>query len=80
MPRPAQAILLLRGICKGESPASLVRELEMKYDTVLAVRRTIHTNAQTRQAREPLPDRETETEERFQHAGEKRRKTAFFVE
>ena len=26
---------LLRGICKGESTASLARELEMKYDTGL---------------------------------------------
>ena len=32
--RPAQAILLLRGICKGESTAGLARELELKYDAV----------------------------------------------
>lgn len=73
--RPAQAVLLLRGICKGESTASLARELELKYDTVLALRRAIHTNAQTLQSREPLPDRVTETDELFQNAGEKRRKT-----
>jgi transposase-like protein len=73
--RPAQAVLLLRGICKGESTASLARELELKYDTVLTLRRAIHTNAQTLQSTEPLPDRVTETDELFQNAGEKRGKT-----
>jgi transposase-like protein len=73
--RPAQAALLLRGICKGESTASLARELELKYDPVLALRRAIHTAVQTRQSREPLPDRVTETDDLFQNAGEKRRKT-----
>jgi transposase-like protein len=73
--RPAQAVLWLRGICKGESTASLARELELRYDTVLALRRAIHTHAQTLQSREPLPDRVTETDELLQNAGEKRRKT-----
>ena len=73
--RPAQAVLLLRGICKGESTASLARELELKYETVLALRRAIHTNAQTLQSREPLLDRVTETDELLQNAGEKRRQT-----
>ena len=73
--RPAQAVLLLRGICKGESTASLARELGVKYDTVLAVRRAIHRNAQTLQSTKPLPEDVTETDEMFQNAGEKRRKT-----
>jgi transposase-like protein len=73
--RPAQAVLLLRGICKGESTASLARELGVTYDTVLAVRRAIHRNAQTLQPTKPLPDDVTETDEMFQNAGEKRRKT-----
>ena len=73
--RPAQAVLLVGGICKGESTASVARDLELKDDPVLAVRRAIHPTAQPRQSREPLPDRVTETEELFQKAGEKRRKT-----
>jgi transposase-like protein len=73
--RPAQAVLLLRGICKGEATASLARELGVKYDTVLALRRAIHRNAQTLQSTKPLPDDVTETDEMFQNAGEKRQKT-----
>lgn len=71
--RPAQAILLLRGICKGETTASLARELGLKYDTVLAVRRAIQKNAQTMQSKESVTDQITETDEMFQNAGEKGR-------
>src|SRR5258708_9022988 len=39
--RPTQVILLLRGICKGESSASLARELELAYDTVHHLRQQI---------------------------------------
>ena len=52
--RPAQAVLLLRGTGKGESTASLARELGVKYDPVLALRRAIHTNAQTLQSKEAI--------------------------
>jgi transposase-like protein len=69
--RPTQAILLLRGICKGESSASLARELELTYDTVLTLRRAIQANAKTMQSTAPVPDRITETDEMFQNAGEK---------
>jgi transposase-like protein len=72
--RPPQAVLLLRGICKGESPASLARELGGKDDTVLAVRRAIHRTAQPLQSPKPLPDDGTQSDERCQNAGEKRRK------
>ncbi len=73
--RPAQVILLLRGICKGESTASLARELQLAYDTVHHVRQQIQTQAQSLQPNTPLPDAVTETDEMFQNAGEKRRKT-----
>lgn len=73
--RPAQAILLLRGICKGESTAGMARELGLKYDTVLTVRRAIQTNAERIQSKTPVRDRVTETDEMFQNAGEKGRKT-----
>lgn len=73
--RPAQVILLLRGICKGESTASLARELQLAYDTIHHLRQQLHNNAIRLQPETPLPDAVTETDEMFQNAGEKRRKT-----
>jgi hypothetical protein len=73
--RPTQVILLLRGICKGESSASLARELKLAYDTVHHLRQQLQNNARRLQAETPLPDAVTETDEMFQNAGEKRRKT-----
>jgi transposase-like protein len=73
--RPAQVILLLRGVCKGESTASLSRELHVAYDTVHHLRQQLHANAIRLQPNTPLPDAVTETDEMFQNAGEKRRKT-----
>ena len=73
--RPAQVILLLRGVCKGESSASLSRELDLAYDTVHHLRKKLHANAMKLQPDTPLPDPITETDEMFQNAGEKRRKT-----
>jgi hypothetical protein len=73
--RPTQVILLLRGICKGESSAGLARELELAYDTVHHLRQQLQSNAIRLQPDTPLPDVVTETDEMFQNAGEKRRKT-----
>ena len=73
--RPTQVILLLRGICKGESTACLARELQLAYDTVHHLRQQIQSNAMRLQPETPLPDAVTETDELFQNAGEKRRKT-----
>jgi len=73
--RPTQVILLLRGICKGESTACLARELQLAYDTVHHLRQRIQTNAMLLQPETPLLDAITETDEMFQNAGEKRRKT-----
>ena len=73
--RPSQVILLLRGICKGESTAALSRELELAYDTVHHLRQEIQQNAIRLQPDMPLSDAVTETDEMFQNAGEKRRKT-----
>ncbi len=69
--RPAQVILLLRGVCKGESTASLSRELQVAYDTVHHLRQQLHANARRLQPNTPLPDAVTETDEMFQNAGEK---------
>lgn len=73
--RPVQVILLLRGVCKGESTASLSRELEVAYDTVHHLRQRLQAQARQLQPDTPLPDEVTETDEMFQNAGEKRRKT-----
>jgi hypothetical protein len=73
--RPAQVILLLRGVCKGESTANLSRELHLAYDTVHHLRQQLQLHAMHLQPNTPLPDAVTESDEVFQNAGEKRRKT-----
>jgi transposase-like protein len=70
--RPSQTILLLRGFAKGESTAGLAREVGMKFDNVLKIRRAIQANAQKVQSTDALIDDVTETDEVFQNAGEKR--------
>ena len=72
---PLQAVLLMRGICKGESSKVLAEELELNYGTVLTLRHEIQLNAEHAQPTAPLPDTHTETDEMFQNAGEKRRGT-----
>jgi transposase-like protein len=70
---PQQVILLLRGVRKGETSAALADELEVSYQSVLDLRRDLHTNAALLQLETPLPDQVTESDEMFQNAGEKRR-------
>jgi transposase-like protein len=69
---PMQAILLLRGIAKGESTNVLSAELGLNYKTVLTMRHRIQANAVLEQPDTPLPDSHSETDEMFQNAGEKR--------
>ena len=69
---PMQAVLLMRGICKGESSQVLAAELKVNYGTVLRLRHAIQLNAEHAQPTTPLPDTHTETDEMFQNAGEKR--------
>lgn len=69
---PRQAILLLRGVLKGEPTTTLAAELALNYRTVLEVRRDLQDNARQLQPDTPLPDDQTETDEMFQNAGEKR--------
>ena len=71
--RPRQAVLLIRGVLKGEPSDVLARELELNYVTVLQLRRKLQDNAQLLQSIDPLPDFEAESDEMFQNAGEKRR-------
>ena len=69
---PQQAVLLLRGILKGETTNELAAELGLNYLTVLTLRRQIQKNAERLQPETPVPDLEAESDELFQNAGEKR--------
>jgi len=70
--RPAQTILLLRGVCKGEPTATMAREIGLARQTVHDMRHVVQANAEGLQPGDPLPDERTETDEMFQNAGEKR--------
>ena len=69
---PRQVVLLLRGVLKGESSATLAQELGLARMTVHLIRRELQANAQALQPDAALPDAQTETDEMFQNAGEKR--------
>jgi hypothetical protein len=71
--RPAQVMMLLRGVCKGEPSAALARELGLPRSTLHVLRQQLQQNARAMQPDTPLPDGETETDEMFRNAGEKRR-------
>lgn len=73
--RPAQVVLLLRSVCKGESSATLARELILSRQTAHHLRQALQANAERLQPLTRLKDSQTETDEAFQNAGEKRRKT-----
>ena len=69
---PSQAVLLLRGVYQGVSTAQLARELGLSYPTVLSLRHTLQATANALQPAFPLADEQTETDEMFQNAGEKK--------
>lgn len=73
--RPQQAVLLIRGVLKGEPANVLAAELDLDYISVLQVRRALQENAKRLQSEQPLPDFEAESDELFQNAGEKRART-----
>ena len=72
---PRQVVLLLRGVLKGEPSHVLAAELKVNYTTVLALRRKLQQTAEQLQPNTPLADIETESDEMFQNAGEKRPRT-----
>ena len=72
---PSEIVLLLRGVLKGDSAATLARELGRSKTTITALRRLIQANAVHLQTEKPLPDHVVEADELFQNAGEKRRRT-----
>ena len=69
---PAQVVLLLRGVYQGTPTAQLAREIGLSYPTVLSMRHALGTNAPAMQPDSPLADEQTETDEMFQNAGEKK--------
>jgi transposase-like protein len=70
--RPAQVVLLVRGVLKGESAATLARELTMSRTTITELRHRIQQNAADLQIQHPLQDNVVEADEMFQNAGGKR--------
>ena len=71
--RPRQVVLLLRGVCKGETSPVLAEELSLSRQSVHAWRKRLQENGYRMLEEPPLKDRRTETDEMFQNAGEKRR-------
>lgn len=72
---PTQVVLFLRGVLQGQSSAQLARELGLTKKTVLKWRHRLQARAEHLQPDDALPDRATESDELFQNAGEKRRRT-----
>lgn len=70
---PVKALLLIRGVCKGETSKGLAEELGLSRTTVLLMRRRLQANGYAHRPTTPLPDAVTETDEMFQNAGEKKR-------
>ena len=70
--RPAQVVLLVRGVLKGESAATLARELGLSRTTVTELRHLIQENAAQLQSEQPVKDQVVEADELFQNAGEKK--------
>ena len=67
-----QAVLLVRGVCKGESSLTLAAELGVCRSTVHLLRHKLQVNASELLPEGALVDSDTETDEMFQNAGEKR--------
>jgi transposase-like protein len=69
---PRQVVLLLRGVCKGESTQTLAEELRVSRTTAHTLRQKLQANGARMQPSSPLPDAATESDEMYQNAGEKR--------
>lgn len=72
---PEQVVLLLHGVLQGKPSAQLGRELDLTEKTVRKWRHRLQAHAERLQPDSPLTDLETESDELFQNAGEKRRGT-----
>lgn len=72
---PVHVVLLLRGVLQGKPSNQLAREIGLTEKTVLKWRHRLQAQAERRQPDTPLADEETESDEMFQNAGEKRERT-----
>lgn len=70
--RPAEVLLILRGIAQGVSTAQLARELGCQRGHLLDWRHRLQHYAQQALEQSPLPDAVVEADEMYQNAGEKR--------
>src|SRR5260221_4220943 len=72
-----QVVLLVRGVVKGGQAQILANEVGVCRQTVQIIRQQMQANALALQPDNPLDDDEqTETDEMYQNAGEKRRATS----
>ena len=69
---PAQILLILRGIAQGVPTAKLAREVGISRQHLLRLRHAIQARALAAADRTPLPDDQTEADEMYRNAGEKR--------
>ena len=72
---PRRVVLLVRGVCKGEPATVLAEELSLSRQCVWRWRKRLQANGYEMLSAQALPDRDTETDEMFQNAREKRRET-----
>ena len=69
---PVQILLILRGIAQGVPTAKLAREVGISRQHLLRLRHEIQARALAAADHSPLPDDQTEADEMYQNAGEKR--------
>jgi transposase-like protein len=67
-------VLILRGFFQGVTTSHLSKELELDYGNLLELRHKIQEIAWENRVISPLEDKETESDEMFQNAGEKGKK------
>jgi transposase-like protein len=70
--RPAQLVLIIRGIAQGAPTAQLARELGCDRSELLALRHRLQDLAHRDRDRMPLDDRVLEADEAYQNAGGER--------
>jgi hypothetical protein len=71
--KPEQVVLVVRGVVKGEQAQILANEVGVCGQTVQAIRAQMQANAQRIQPAQPLDaDEQSETDEIYQNAGEKK--------
>src|SRR5262245_47225414 len=72
---PRRVVLLVRGVCKGEPATVLAEELALSRQSVYRWRKRLQAKGYGMLSEKAVSDGETETDEMFQNAGEKRGQT-----